>query len=91
MYHLYNNNFNAYCIYILYSEINHCSTLESLVLDSNAIEMLNVEDFLENNNLKFLSLENNKIKSLEFVKPLKKLKKLYLAYNYLAVSINKFE
>lgn len=69
-----------------YSEITHCSTLEYLTLDYNAIELLNVEDFIENNNLKFLSLEYNKIKSLEFTKSLKKLQKLYVAHNCLTVS-----
>ncbi|XP_017886958.1 uncharacterized protein LOC108629085 [Ceratina calcarata] len=63
------------------NEIIYCSTLESLILDYNEIEALNVEDFVENDNLKLLSLENNKIKSLEFTKALKKLKKLYVAHN----------
>lgn len=63
--------------------------MESLTLDYNAIELLNVEDFIENDNLEFLSVENNKIKSLKFTKSLKKLKKLYVAHNCLTVSINK--
>ncbi|XP_076623198.1 uncharacterized protein LOC143342818 [Colletes latitarsis] len=65
------------------SGINHCSTLESLFLDYNEISTLNKDDFIENNNLKVLSLENNKIKSLEFIKVLQKLQKLYAANNCL--------
>lgn len=65
--------------------INHCSTLESLVLDYNEIEILDMENFMENN-LKFLSFENNKVKSLAFIRPLQKLEKLYAANNCLEVS-----
>ncbi|CAK9805361.1 Leucine-rich repeat-containing protein 9 [Anthophora plagiata] len=78
--HLFLNNNSLQNI----REINHCSTLESLILDYNEIETLNVEEFIENDNLNFLSLENNKIKSLEFIKSLKQLKKLYVANNCLA-------
>lgn len=60
-------------------------------MDYNAIELLNVEDFIENHNLEFLSVENNKIKSLKFIKSLKKLKKLYVAHNCLTVSINYYK
>ncbi|CAD1474931.1 unnamed protein product [Heterotrigona itama] len=66
------------------SEITHCSTLKSLTLDNNAIEILNVKDFIQNDNLEFLSVENNKLTSLEFIKSFKKLRKLYIAHNCLA-------
>ena len=65
--------------------------MKSLTLDNNAIEILNVKDFIENDNLEFLSIENNKLTSLEFTKSFKKLRKLYIAHNCLAVSINKLE
>ncbi|XP_076665481.1 uncharacterized protein LOC143367496 isoform X2 [Andrena cerasifolii] len=66
--------------------INRCSTLESIVLDYNEIQILAVEDFLGSDNLKYLSIENNKLKSLVFVKELQKLEKLYAANNCLTDS-----
>ncbi|XP_017761966.1 PREDICTED: leucine-rich repeat-containing protein 9-like [Eufriesea mexicana] len=67
--------------------IRHCSTLKSLILDHNEIELLNVEDFIDNNNLEILSLENNKLKSLEFIQSLHKLKRLYIGDNCLTNEI----
>ena len=55
-------------------------------MDFNEIQILPVEDFLESGNLKYLSIENNKIKSLMFVKELQKLEKLYAANNCLTVN-----
>ncbi|XP_076276865.1 uncharacterized protein LOC143207359 [Lasioglossum baleicum] len=64
--------------------INHCSSLESLILDHNQLNTLSLEDFIENNNnLKFLSFENNKINTLKFTKQFEKLEKLYAANNCL--------
>ncbi|XP_076222430.1 uncharacterized protein LOC116431727 isoform X3 [Nomia melanderi] len=70
-------------IYIHFIGVSHCSSLESLILDYNDINTVTLENFLENNNLKFLSLENNKIKSLKFIKQLPQLEKLYIANNCL--------
>ncbi|XP_033327811.1 uncharacterized protein LOC117221184 [Megalopta genalis] len=63
--------------------ICHCTSLESLILDHNEIVTFALEDFTENNNLKFLSFENNKIRSLKFTKRLQNLEKLYAANNSL--------
>lgn len=63
--------------------------MESIVLDFNEIQILAVEDFRGSDNLKYLSIENNKIKSLAFVKELQKLEKLYAANNCLRVSTRK--
>ncbi|XP_078041068.1 leucine-rich repeat-containing protein 9-like [Augochlora pura] len=77
--HLFLNNNYLQSI----NDICHCSSLESLILDHNEIVTFTLEDFTENNNLKFLSFENNKIKSLKFIKRLQNLEKFYAANNSL--------
>ncbi|KAK2577988.1 hypothetical protein KPH14_008418 [Odynerus spinipes] len=57
------------------------STLETLIMDHNKVETVDINCFHEDNNIACLSLESNKIQDLQFIKRLSLLKRLYIADN----------
>lgn len=81
------NNFPTERSYrsFLFTGLERCNNLETLVLDHNKIHIITEENFHPDNNVKTLFLENNKMKYLSFAKRLSKIIRLFISNNKINV------